>query len=332
MPKDILRPPSVPMRRSANRVGSARVSGPTDRSNNRTSSVSTVSSRDSLGPKENINRPARVSVQERDYLEQDAPIRGQEFVCISFLSPEDEIQNKEVFTFGEFTKNFSRDIDTLLKNIQEHYVDPVNAGMYVGEEKETNNITANINDTMRAIRERYDYLFDVKALEQQYKYFKMLQNERLTKEYSEKNDFRTNVRGIKVRGVYGSIEEAKARAAYLKKMDPKSPDIYVGQVGCWCPWSPYPEEIADQEYTETDLNTLMKKYKENEQEKDEHFIQRKQEMQQKIENEKKIALENKKEETEQTSADKLFEEDDPWIKAQKEKDEKDEVPTNETQA
>jgi hypothetical protein len=48
-------------------------------------------------------------------------------------------------------------------------------------------------------------------------------------------------------------------------------------VGCWCPWSPNPEDLEDQEYAETQLNTLMKKYKENAQLKDNFFEQRKQE-------------------------------------------------------
>ena len=54
-------------------------------------------------------------------------------------------------------------------------------------------------------------------------------------------------------------------------------DIFVGQVGCWCPWSPNPEDLQDQEYAETELNTLMKKYKENSTQRDLEFEQRKQE-------------------------------------------------------
>jgi hypothetical protein len=46
-------------------------------------------------------------------------------------------------------------------------------------------------------------------------------------------------------------------------MDPDH-NIYVGQVGKWLPWDPSPAAIPDQEYAEEQLNTLMKKYKENE--------------------------------------------------------------------
>lgn len=71
------------------------------------------------------------------------------------------------------------------------------------------------------------------------------------------------MRGLKIRGSYSQKEEAEARAKKLQKMDPDH-NIYVGQVGKWLPWDPSPASIPDQEYAEEQLNTLMKKYKENE--------------------------------------------------------------------
>jgi hypothetical protein len=38
----------------------------------------------------------------------------------------------------------------------------------------------------------------------------------------------------------------------------------VGQVGFWLPWDPCADKIDNEEYLETELNTLMKEYKENE--------------------------------------------------------------------
>ena len=37
------------------------------------------------------------SVKEVDYLDEDKPIRGQNFVLLSFLSPEDVLVNKEAY-------------------------------------------------------------------------------------------------------------------------------------------------------------------------------------------------------------------------------------------
>jgi hypothetical protein len=41
-------------------------------------------------------------------------------------------------------------------------------------------------------------------------------------------------------------------------------NVFVGEVGKWLPWDPNPNAVAEQEYAEDQLNTLMKKYKENE--------------------------------------------------------------------
>jgi len=217
---------------------------------------------------------SRVSVAERDYLEQDPPLRGQQYVCLSFISPEDEIQNKEAFTFHEFMKNFSNDVQSLFTNLQTKF-DPSSPEALSTTDTESQSRSSEVNVMIEALKNRYDYLFNLKSLNEQYKHFKQLNNARLDNEYSEQNDFRTNVRGVKVRGVFDSLPEAKNRSAYLKKVDPKTPDIYVADMGCWIPWSPYPDDIQDQEYSETDLNTLMKKYRENADEKDEHFAQRK---------------------------------------------------------
>ena len=41
-----------------------------------------------------------------DVLDEDKPVAGQKFVCISFLSPEKLIKDKNIFNFGEFLKQW----------------------------------------------------------------------------------------------------------------------------------------------------------------------------------------------------------------------------------
>ena len=41
-----------------------------------------------------------------DLLEEDKPISGQKFVCVSFCSPEKILKQKEVFFFEKFLKNW----------------------------------------------------------------------------------------------------------------------------------------------------------------------------------------------------------------------------------
>lgn len=198
-----------------------------------------------------------VPVSEMDYLEEDAPIRGQEYVCLSFLSPEKILDNKDVFTFTKFTEHFSKEVREMFESLSIKYPDE--------------------KDAFKSIADRYRFLFNDKHMQEEYKYFMDDKSEELDKEFSETVDFQTNIRGIKVRGSYNTMKEAQIRSEVLKRKD-KNHNIYIAQVGCWCPWDPNPNDIQDQHYSEDKLNTLMKKYRENQQHKDEVFEERKNEM------------------------------------------------------
>ena len=41
-----------------------------------------------------------------DLLDEDKPISGQKFVCVSFVSPEKILKQKEHYFFQEFLKDF----------------------------------------------------------------------------------------------------------------------------------------------------------------------------------------------------------------------------------
>lgn len=71
-----------------------------------------------------------------------------------------------------------------------------------------------------------------------------------------------NFRGIKVRGVYATKQEADERAEFLQKIDPDF-NIYVGEVGKWLGWDPDPNTIDDQVYREKKLQDIMDNYKKN---------------------------------------------------------------------
>lgn len=194
------------------------------------------------------------SVKEVDYLDEDKPIRGQNFVLLSFLSPEDVLVNKEAYMFNKFITKFSEDMTKLLDGITEKYSD---AKGFVDSVKENN-----------------AFIFNPKDMSEQYGFYKSVNNQELETSYHRDNNFTTSIRGIKVRGVFDTIEEAKNRSEFVKKIDNKF-NIYIAQVGCWCPWSPNPDCLENQEYAETQLNTLMKEYKKNMNDKDVVFENRK---------------------------------------------------------
>jgi len=217
-----------------------------------------------------------VSTKEFDFLDEDKPIRNQNYCCLSFLSPEDVLTNKEVYYFSRFLSNFSKDMKSLLENLSLKYPDS--------------------KELVDTIKSNHNYIFDTKEMDEQFKFFKSINSGDIEKDFHRENNFKTSVRGIKVRGVFDTVEEAKNRCEFLKRTDNKF-DIFIGQVGCWCPWSPNPNDLQDQEYSETQLNTLMKQYKKNMDDKDEVFDKRKNEG----------ISRNKKDIAEELA------EEDPWI-------------------
>ena len=139
----------------------------------------------------------------------------------------------------------------------------------------------------------------------QYKDFTYKHEEQLQKDFDEKNKFKTNVRGVKIRGVYQSKEEANARASKLHKTDSNF-HVFVGQIGYWLPWDPCADKIDDEYFVDDQLNDLMQKYKENnvnkdifyeEQKRDKIKASQEERLRQEKKNKEKEALENKEKET-----------------------------------
>lgn len=197
-----------------------------------------------------------VTTKEVDYLDEDKPIRGQNYVLLSFVSPEDVIANKEAYYFSRFLNQFGKDMNTLFNGILSKYPES--------------------KDLIDTVKSNHLYISDMNEMQEQYKYFKSANSADIESDYHKEHNFQTTIRGLKVRGVFDTLEEAKNRSEFLKKIDNKF-DIFIGQIGCWCPWSPNPNDLQNQEYSETQLNTLMKKYKENMENKDIMFEKRKQE-------------------------------------------------------
>ena len=160
---------------------------------------------------------------DEDFLTVDQQIPGQNYVCLSFISPEKIILEKqkfEHFKYLEYILNNENELNELKKNLS------------------IDNYSSKLED------------------------FNVANKNTLKEEFENKVDFQTNIRGVKIRGTYETEKEAKVRAEILRRRFPND-NVFIGQVGYWLPWDPNPLDVQNLEYQETELNTLMKKYNEN---------------------------------------------------------------------
>jgi hypothetical protein len=67
---------------------------------------------------------------------------------------------------------------------------------------------------------------------------------------------------LKIKGVFDKLDEARGHAKYLHENDPTF-DLYVVSMYEWLLLPPNHDAIADQEYHDETLNTLISEYREN---------------------------------------------------------------------
>jgi len=222
---------------------------------------------------------------KEDYLEVDDPINGQSYVCLSFVSPENMIQNKEAFKTAKFLQSIAKD-----------------------KEK------------------------DFKYFYNQYNDFMYKHHDNIQRDFDKDNKMKTNIRGVKVRGVFQTEEEARRKAKSLQVRD-SSFNVFIGPVGYWLPWDPCADNVAEEEFMNDQLNDMIKKYKENEVNKDKLYEDDKRdkikrageenevkEKELELEKEKEKELENANNIEEVENIGSSLDDDDPWMKNKLSKD------------
>ena len=185
-----------------------------------------------------------------DLLDEDRPIAEQRFACLSFVSPEYIIKNKNLFLFESFLEEyeFSKSMEKFTKFI--------------------NFVSYKYNIKSDDLHEQFKKFVDSEratlqtTVEDDYKNFIDNNEKRLDEAYAKKNQFQTSVRGIKVRGVFPTQEEAELRCKMLREIDANH-DVYVGPVGIWMPFHPEAYKTGNVQYLEKELNELMHEKKKN---------------------------------------------------------------------
>ena len=204
-----------------------------------------------------------------DLLEEDKPIAGQKFVCVSFVSPEKIIKQKEIFFFEEFLKKWD------FNKSMEKFVQFLNFISY----KYNVSFEEVSNDFKDFVKEERETL-SKSSMTDDYKTFLDTNETELEKSFNRLHNFQTSTRGLKIRGSYPSMEEAELRCKLLREIDPNH-DIMVGPVGMWMPWEPEAYKTGRVEYMEEELNQLMHEKTKNESNAKTAFDQRIKETKQK---------------------------------------------------
>ena len=108
-------------------------------------------------------------------------------------------------------------LDEIVKDVSDDYKNKINS------------------EIKEVLRTEMKYTLD--RFKSKFEDFKYKYHDDLEKAFSRISGAQTSVRGVKIRGVYDSKQEAEKRAKELQVKD-CSFHIFVGQVGYWLPWDP----------------------------------------------------------------------------------------------
>lgn len=197
-----------------------------------------------------------------DLCEEDAPISGQKFVCVSFISPESILKKKEHYLFDEFVKQWD-----FTKSMSKFF-DFLNFLSYKYNLK-IEDTSADFNDFIK----EEESILRKASIEDDYKNFLDKNEDKLVEEFQKTHSFQTSVRGLKVRGSFPTQEEAEMKCKKLRDNDPNF-DIFVAPVGVWLPWHPDAYKTGGINFMEEQLNQLHNEKMKNEMRAKEEFDKR----------------------------------------------------------
>lgn len=197
-----------------------------------------------------------------DLCDEDPPIAGQKFACLSFISPEKILKKRELYLFSHFVKQWD------LYKSMEKFGNFLNFLSY----KYKLDIEQIMEDFKEFAKEEEKSLNE-QSVEDDYKNFLDKREDKLNEQFNREHAFQTSVRGVKVRGVFPTQEEAEMKCKSLRENDPNH-DIFVGPVGQWLSWDPDAYRTGRIEFLEEELNQLHHEKLKNEKKAKEEFDQR----------------------------------------------------------
>jgi len=197
-----------------------------------------------------------------DLCDEDTPIAGQKFACLSFVSPENILKKREGFLFDEFIKQWE------FSKTMSKFGDFLNFIAYKYTIK-IEDLTEDFNEYAKSEEQK----LREEEFESHFRTFCDKNEDSLNLRFNREHAFQTSTRGLKVRGVYNTQEEAEIRCKKLREVDPNH-DIFVGPVGMWIPWDPDAYKTGRVEFMEEELNQLHNEKLKNEERAKQAFDQR----------------------------------------------------------
>ena len=197
-----------------------------------------------------------------DLCDEDAPLAGQKFACISFVSPENILKKREGFLFDEFIKQWE------FSKSMSKFGDFLNFVAYKYNIK-IEDLTDDFNEYAKSEEQK----LREESFETHFRTFCDKNEDSLNLRFNREHAFQTSTRGLKVRGVFNTQEEAEIRCKKLREVDPNH-DIFVGPVGMWIPWDPDAYKTGRVEFMEEELNQLHNEKLKNEERAKQAFDQR----------------------------------------------------------
>lgn len=227
--------------------------------------------------KQRVQLPTRDDSGVIDYLEEDPELPNQRYVVVSFISPEKIVKQKQDFFFEKFLQ--WSDYDWKVKGLEQ----------FVAFLSKKYSLT--IDDVMKDVQEFAKvHKEEIKKsdIAERYQIFLLNHEKEVQEAFDKEVGFLCNTRGVKIRRAFGSYEEAQLWCKVLQRKYPKD-NIVIGKMGCWLPWDPSDFSMENVEYHNSQLNEIMRKYKENEANRELFFAEQREEAikTQKEENEKR---------------------------------------------
>jgi hypothetical protein len=232
---------------------------------------------------------------KKDYLKQDPIVPGQDYCVFSFVNPKDHVLGKQLhyinsFMVSDVNKNITAQAIQMVRKLQvdnrkkiedvldklKFSVDEEDKAISRILEKRYREMQIDEDAYVEECRRRYE--IDETELLDKYKIFLAGERSRLDREYDEAHDNQTSLKGIKFRGSFARLDDARDRAKYVRDNVEQGIHAYVIPTGVWVPIDMDADEVQDQDYMLPQLNELMGKYHEGTHARNVHYQERKREM------------------------------------------------------